>query len=235
MCSGKALLRTEIRIVARAGSLPLITATGALAVRHTGPDTVHVIGAAATPLGGDELDIGIVVEPGARLVLRSVAATIALPGRAIRMSTARWTADIGAGGELDIDPEPTVVAGGAEHRSVTTVRMASGARVRVRERVQIGRSGESSGFWRGDLIADIGGIPLVRHRLELGADTATDDLLSAPRAVHSELRYPDDRPATTFGTAAVLPLAAGGSLSTWTGDVLGTTRPFDPQSALAVR
>ena len=226
--SGKVLVRTEIRIVARAGALPRISATGGLSGRRTGPGTVHLIGTAATPLGGDELDISIVVEPGARLVLRSVAATIALPGRASPISTATWTVDVGAGGEVDIEPEPTVVAGGADHRTVTTVRMADDSRVRVAERVQIGRTGEDKGFWRGDLLADVGDLPLVRHRLELGADADTDDLISGPRAVHSELRYPDDRPAATFGTtAAVLPLAAGGSLSTWTGALLGTAPPFD--------
>ncbi|AHH18043.1 urease accessory protein UreD [Nocardia nova SH22a] len=231
--SGKVLVRTEIRIVARAGGSPLIHATGGLAARHTGPATVHLIGTAATPLGGDTLDIGVVVEPGARLVLRSVAATIALPGLTNPVSTARWTIDIGAGGELDFDPEPTVVAGGADHRSATIVRMAADARIRVRERVQIGRSGEDIGFWRGDLIADLDDLPLIRHRLELGAGTATDDPLAAPRAVLSELRYPDDHPVTTLGTtAAILPLAAGGSLSTWTGDLLGTTQPFDPPAAV---
>ncbi|MBF4997095.1 urease accessory protein UreD [Nocardia sp. BSTN01] len=217
-------MRTEIRIVARAGARPWSAATGALAVRCTGPDTVHLIGAAATPLGGDELDIRIVVEPGARLMVRSVAATIVLPGRTTPSSTASWTFDVGAGGELDVDPEPTVVAGGACHRAVTRVRLAADARVRIRERVQIGRTGEDHGGWCGDLIADTSTLPLLRHRLELGAGTAADDLLSAPRALSSELRYPDDAPAATIGVAAaVLPLAAGGSLSTWTGARLSDT------------
>ncbi|WP_062997332.1 urease accessory protein UreD [Nocardia mikamii] len=217
-------MRTEIRIVARAGARPWSAATGALAVRCTGPDTVHLIGAAATPLGGDELDIRVAVEPGARLVVRSVAATIVLPGRITRMSTASWSFDIGAGGELDFDPEPTVVAGGAEHRAVTTVRLAADARIRLRERVQIGRTGEDHGRWCGDLVADICALPLLRHRLELGVGTAADDLLSAPRALCSELRFPDESPAATIGVAAaVLPLAAGGSLSTWTGARLSDT------------
>lgn len=215
---GKALLRTEIRIVARAGALPRLAATGALAARRTGADTVHLIGAAATPLGGDEVEIEVVVESGARLVLRSVAATIALPGRHTRFSSARWYFDVAPGAELDVDPEPTVVAGGAEHRSTTEMRVAAGARVRVRERVQIGRSGEDHGFWCGDLIADADARPLIRHRLELGGSAATDDRLAAPRALCSELRYPDGRPAGTTGLAgATLPLAAGGTLSTWTG------------------
>ncbi|MFI5776420.1 urease accessory protein UreD [Nocardia sp. NPDC051570] len=212
-------MRTELRIHARAGALPHIHATGGLAARRTGPETVHLIGTAATPLGGDELDIAIVVEPGARLLVRSVAATIALPGRVTLRSWARWRFEIG--GELDFDPEPTVVAGGAEHESRTSVAIADGARVRLRERVQIGRTGEEFGWWGGELVADIGDLPLLRHRLELGADSVIDDRLAAPRALESELRYPDGRPADTTGlTASLLPLAAGGTLFTRTSATL---------------
>ena len=212
------VLRTELRIVASPGTLPRIHATGGLAARLTGPDVVHMIGTAATPLGGDELDISIVVEPGARLRVRSVAATIALPGRATPVSRAHWSFEVGGSGELEFDPEPTVIAGGAVHETVNTVALAADARLRLRERVQIGRTGESSGHWRGDLIADLDRTPLLRHRLELGENAATDDALTAPRAITSVLRYPDESPSRTQGLAAAwLPLAAGGSLHTWTG------------------
>ncbi|MGW5108507.1 urease accessory protein UreD [Nocardia sp. NPDC004123] len=214
-------MRTELRITATAGTLPHIHAIGGLAARHTGADTVHIIGTAATPLGGDVLDIVVSVGAGARLTVRSVAATIALPGRETRKSVAHWRFDVAAGGELDVDPEPTVVAGGAEHDTFTTIRLEEGARLRLRERIQIGRTGEDHGFWSGELTADIGATPLLRHRLELGADTITDDALSAPRALESVLTYPDDRPADTTGLdAALLPLAAGGTLFTRTGRLL---------------
>lgn len=212
------ILRTEVRIVASAGVLPRIHATGGLAARRTGPDVVHLIATAATPLGGDELDISIVVEPRARLRVRSVAATIALPGRTTLVSHAHWSFEIGESGELDFDPEPTVVAGGATHETVSTVRLAGDARLHLRERVQIGRAGESSGHWRGDLIADLDRTPLLRHRLELGENVPTDNALAAPRAITSVLRYPDERHSSTTGLeASLLPLAAGGSLYTWTG------------------
>ncbi|MFI6772672.1 urease accessory protein UreD [Nocardia sp. NPDC050412] len=216
-------MRTEVRIVAAVGALPEIHASGGLAARRTGPDTVHLIGTAATPLGGDELDIEIVVGAGARLVVRSVAATIALPSMRTPLSLAHWHFDVA--GELDFDPEPTIVAGGAHHHAVTEVRLTPDAQLRLRERVQIGRTGEDGGGWRGDLIADIGALPLLRHRLELGAGSATDDNLAAPRALDSELVYPDDRPVETDGlVAARLPLALGGSLSTRTGPLLVSTR-----------
>ncbi|MBL1073979.1 urease accessory protein UreD [Nocardia sp. 2] len=210
-------MRTELRIVATAGALPQMHAVGGLAARHTAPDTVHLIGTAATPLGGDVLDISVTVGPGARLYVRSVAATIALPGRETPKSVAHWRFEVAAGGELDVDPEPTVVAGGARHDTLTTVRLAEGARLRLRERVQIGRAGEDHGWWSGELQADTGDLPLLRHRLELGADAHTDDALSAPRALESILTYPDDRPADTAGLdAALLPLAPGGTLFTRT-------------------
>ncbi|MEV6280083.1 urease accessory protein UreD [Nocardia sp. NPDC051832] len=208
-------MRTELRIVAAAGSLPEIHAVGGLAARRTAPDQVHLIGTAATPLGGDELDIRILVGAGARLTVRSVAATIALPSAATALSSAHWHFEVGAGGQLDFDPEPTIIAGGAQHHARTTVRVAPDARLRIRERIQIGRTGEDDGEWRGDLLADIGDTPLLRHRLHLGRDSATDDALSAPRALDSELVYPDTRPAEVHGLDGVLlPLAAGGSLYT---------------------
>lgn len=218
-------MRTQLRIVAEAGLLPRIHAVGGLSARRTGPDTVHMIGTAATPLGGDELDIEIVVGPAARLVVRSVAATIALPSAATPFSSARWDFEVGPGAELDFDPEPTIVAAGARHHAVTTVRLAADARLRLRERVQIGRVGESEGSWRGDLMADLGAVPLLRHQLELGSGTVADDALTAPRALDSELIYPDERPVHTEGLAASrLPLALGGSLATRTSAVLAATR-----------
>ncbi|MEU4340892.1 urease accessory protein UreD [Nocardia sp. NPDC023852] len=217
-------MRTELRIVATNATLPEIHASGGLSARRTGPHMVHLIGTAATPLGGDQLDITIAVGPGAELVVRSVAATIALPSVATPLSIGRWHFEIGSGGTLDIDPEPMIVAGGARHHTVTTIRLASDARLRMRERIQIGRAGEDDGWWQGELIADLDATPLLRHRLELGAGTPADDALAAPRALESELVYPDKRPVATTGlTQTRLPLAAGGSLFTRTGSLLTVT------------
>ena len=208
-------MRSDLTIVACPGRPPRIESSGGLTARRTGPDTVHLVSAAATPLGGDTIAVRVVVESGARLRLRSVAATLALPGAATVESHARW--DIEAAGELDVDPEPTVVAGGSRHVTVTSLRLHAAGSVRLRERVQIGRSGEREGFWSGCLYADADGAPLLRHRVELGTGAVADDALGTPLACVSELRYPQ----TSFdGPGTPLELAGGGVLATWQGDRL---------------
>ncbi len=208
-------MRSDLVIVASAHRSPRIECAGGLAARRTGADTVHLVSAAATPLGGDTIAVRVVVEAGARLRLRSVAATVSLPGPLTAESQATWQLEVA--GELDIDPQPTVVAAEARHRTETRVQLDESATLRLRERVQIGRSGEQQGFWSGRLCADIGVRPLLRHTIELGAGSLSDDVLDSPRACISELRYPQ----TAFDTpGTLLPLAAAGCLATWQGPAL---------------
>jgi urease accessory protein len=212
-------MHSDVFIVARADRLPRIECRGGIAARDTLPGTVHLISTAATPLGGDTISIRVIVEAGARLNLRSAAATIALPGTVTTTSQARFELEVA--GSLDLDLEPTVVAADAVHLSAVTATIDAAGTLRLRERVQIGRSDERQGFWSGALYADLKGQPLLRHRIEIGAGALADDVLSAPRACTSELRYPAegfDAPAD----ATVLELAAGGVLMTWQGDRLGS-------------
>ncbi len=208
-------MRSDVVIVARPHRSPRIECSGGLAARRTEADTVHLVSAAATPLGGDSIRIRLVVEPGARLKLRTVAATVVLPGPNTLESHAIWTLEVG--GELDLEPQPTVVAATSRHYVATRLEVADGADVRIVERVQIGRSGERQGFWSGSLHADVGGQPLLRHRIELGDGSITDDAIAAPRACVSELHYPHSAVQTAGTTLA---LAGGGCLSTWQGDTL---------------
>jgi urease accessory protein len=208
-------MRSDVVIVACPGRPPRIEHNGGLAARRTEPDTVHLVSAAATPLGGDLITVRVIVEAGARLRIRSAAATMAMPGAATLESASRW--EIESAGELDVDPAPTVVAGASRHLTTTRVRLSGDARIRLRERIQIGRSQESAGFWSGVLHADVDGEPLLRHRIELGRGAVTDDALGTPTACVSELRYPH---ASFDGAGTVLPLAGGGCLATWQGDRL---------------
>ena len=124
-------MRTRVEIVARAGPggrtvLPVVRASGQFAVRRTGPSSVHLVATAFGPLGGDDAEVSVVVEEGARLSVRSVAAAVALPSRGEpRPSAQRITAAVA--GTLDVRLEPTVVAARAHHLAELAVELADGA------------------------------------------------------------------------------------------------------------
>jgi urease accessory protein len=208
-------VRSDVLIVAHRNRHPRIECGGAVAARRTEPETVHLVSAAATPLGGDAIHIRVVVEPGARLRVRTAAATITLPGSTTVESHAFWRFEVA--GDLDVDPQPTVVAATSRHFTSTRLELTDAGRVRLRERIQIGRSDERQGFWSGSLHADVDGSPLLRHRIELGTGSVADDALGTPMACVSEFHYPEDDVATEGVTLA---LAGGGCLSTWLGDRL---------------
>ena len=206
---------SDVLIVATPNRSPRIECVGGVAARRTDADTVHLVSAAATPLGGDTIRVRIVVEPGARLRVRSAAATMAMPGTVSMESRSSW--DLEVHGELDLDPQPTIVAGSARHLTSTRLTVGEQGSLRLRERIQVGRTGERQGFWSGTVHADRASGPLLRHRIELGTGSVTDDELGTPLACVSELRYPQ----TAFGGAGtMLALAAGGCLATWQGDRL---------------
>ena len=212
-------MHSEVLLVASEDRLPRIECRGgAIQARCTGPHTVHLLSAAAIPLGGDTIDIRLVVERGARLRLRSAAATVALPGAAAPTSHANWTVEVT--GTLDVDLEPTVVAAAARHVSSVAVFLHDAGHIRFRERVQIGRCDEREGFWSGSLRVDRNGRPLLRHRVELGAGSLADDAIESPRAAISEFRYPATVLASDDDSSTVLTLAGGGTLSMWQADRL---------------
>ena len=219
-------MHTELRIDASRRRSPRITSVGGLAGRQTGPDTVHLIGTAATPLGGDTISVRISVAAGARLDVRSVAASMAMPGAAQRHSSAHWHVELGAGASLVFDPEPMVVVSDASHTVLNVIELEQDSDLWLRERVQIGRLDEVAGQWASSMHCDVGGRPLLRHRVELGEGTVAHDGLSAPMSMSSTLRYPDSRDSEVdlAGGTVRLALAGGGSLSTSVGHRLQPTR-----------
>ncbi|WP_331386542.1 urease accessory protein UreD [Rhodococcus sp. MEB064] len=217
-------------IVASRARTPRIEARGGLAVRRTGAHRVHLIGSAATPLGGDTIEVRIVVEAGARLEVCTVAASVALPGRITDVSHARWSLEVHDGGDLVFDPEPTIVAGSAEHHSTVGLHLGTGSRAVVRERVQLGRTGEHLGRWTGTFDVDTGTTPVLRHRLDLGPGADGHDALFAPMAAMSTLTWPSTALPDATGDVrsaldTTMPMAGGGTLSTWLGHRLPVVQP----------
>jgi len=210
--------------------LTLVRSQAPLVLRPTA-DAVYLAAGAAGPVGGDELDLTVTVGPGACLTLRTVAATVALPGRG--ESVSRLTASVGAGGRLAVLPEPTVVAATARHRLVSTLKVAAGAALVLREEVILGRHRETGGVYRGLSQVDVAGAPLLRHELVLdGADPTMVGPASAvaARACGSLLvvdpgwdpAHPP--PGWVAAAAAAMPLAGPGLLVTAVADDARTLR-----------
>lgn len=223
-------MRAAARIVAVAGDHPgrtrLVELRGEspLLPRRTGPAEVHLVAGAAGPLGGDLLELHIEVGAGAALCVRTVAASLALPGRDGAESRMEITARVAAGGTLAWLPEPLIAGAGCRHVAVTTIEVADGARLYWRDELVCGRHGESPG----DVVLRTrvrhAGRPLYRQDLAVGPEATGWDgpaVLGAARATGSVLVVDPawggaGRPPAAAGgpDAALMPLAGPGVLAT---------------------
>ena len=216
-------MRTSVEVVARRGPggrtvLPVLRASGQLALRRTGATTVHLVATAFGPLGGDEVSIRLVVEEGARLALRSVAAAIALPARQLlRPSVQRVEAVVG--GALDLRPEPTVVAARAHHLTHLTAELGAQAELTATERVLLGRAGEEPGRWTGTTRIVREGRPLLHTTVGLGPGEPAWLPPVAPLAYASTVHLggSGSHPASvrTGNDAVRLPLPSGWVTTAW--------------------
>jgi urease accessory protein len=141
--------------------------------RRTGPAgcpiaEVHLVSGAAGPLGGDRLRLEVEVGSGAALVLRTVAATVALPGPSGETSSTVVSVRVAAGGRFAWLPEPLVAAANCDHRSESIVEVAEDAQLLWRDEVVAGRHGEAPGRLRQATRVRWAGTTVLNQELELG-------------------------------------------------------------------
>jgi urease accessory protein len=219
-------VRTVVEIVARAGPggrtvLPVVRASGQLAVRRTGPNRVHLVATAFGPLGGDDAEISVVVDEGATLVVRSVAAAVALPARGRTAPSAqRITAQIE--GALDLRLVPTVVAAGAHHVAVLTADLGPDGTLTATEQVLLGRSDEEPGRWTGTMRMARRGRPVLHTTVGLGPGAPAWLPPVAPRAYASTVHLSaelDPVDALTGEDALRVPLPDGWVTTAWGTDL----------------
>ena len=192
--------RSVVRVLRSAAPLTLIPARG--------KPLVHLVNSAASPLGGDELALTVLVGPGACLTLTGIAATVALPGpRARSRSTVRM--ELGAGATVEYLPEPTVITERARHESLLTVTLAANAHLRTRETLVLGRAGERPGELTTTLHVTRGATPVLRQSLCVGAE-----VLMGKRVLAAELSTEDTRAPASGEWWTRTTLAAGGTLTT---------------------
>ena len=195
--------------------ITVLRSDGPLALRDT-PGGVHLVGAAAGPVGGDDLELEIDVGPGTTLVLRSAAASLLLPGPHGDASRLRIRARIAAGGRLDYCLQPAIAAAGCEHYAAAAVDLEPGGVLRWRDAIVLGRHGEPAGHCVSRLDVSMAGSALYRGELAVGCpDTdRSSAVLDGAGAVGSVLLVDAARaqpPPDVRDGLAILPLAGPGS------------------------
>ncbi len=185
---------------------------GPLALRAAG-DAVYLVGAAAGPLGGDDLELTVEVGPGARLDIRSAAASLVLPGRG---GASRLTvrARVAAGARLVFAPEPAIAAARCDHRSLADVRLGAGATLVWREEIVLGRHGERPGRYVSRFDVTAGSTPLLRHELRIDEEASTGAVLGGAKTVGTLLLTGVTVEPYADEGLAVMPLAGTGVLVT---------------------
>lgn len=176
---------------------------------------LYVVGSAFAPLGGDDLTLDVVVEAGASLTVRTVAASIAQPAPSGLPSRFAVTARVGAGATLRWLPEPGVAAVGAVHHADAVVQLDDDAELVWREEVILGRHDEPGGEWRSSLRVTRGGLPVLAQDTVYGGSLWSSPAVGAGfRAAGSVLVVGTDAPAEAQVLdrhAAVMPLASPGA------------------------
>lgn len=185
-------------------------------------DALHLamVGGAAGPIGGDRLRLRLVVETGARVVVRSVAASIVQPGPRHEISTLHTELVVEPLATLAWLPQPTVSVAGSAHRSTITLDASSTANVRVCEAVTLGRHAEPPGHFRLRERVTIDGDAVLDHETEFAPGT-----LLGPGA-HG--------PARTYSTEVVIGTPLPGPAVTVGPDCLSSTVHLSPLCALVV-
>lgn len=144
--------------------------TGLISPRRlpSGPGRARIalVAAGAQLLAGDQVRIEVDVRGPVLVDLVEVAGTVAY---AMRGGRARWdvTVELTDGAALAWHGEPFVVAAGAEVDRTLTVHQQAGTRVRLRETVVLGRSGEIGGVLRTSTRAWYDGAVLLAEDLDL--------------------------------------------------------------------
>lgn len=132
--------------------------------------TVHLVGGAAGPLGGDRLSTHVEVGAGASLRVRSVAASLAQPGAlAGTPSEARAAVEVAPNATLDWHPQPLISVAGSTHVQRTVVALADeSSTVRWVDEVVLGRHGERGGQLTVHQRVTVAGRPILHHTLRFG-------------------------------------------------------------------
>jgi urease accessory protein len=186
----------HLRAGVRDGQTVLLEAASAYPLQvlrpHPAPDgwgiSVLVLMLSGGLLDGDDVRLEVEVEPGARLVLRTQAATQVHRGQ----SAQRLTAQVGADGWFSYMPHALVPHAGAVHHTQVEVELARTARALVADALSPGRTAYGEAFAytrvRQDLDVWLGGRLVARERALIEPDDTQRPARLGP-ATHAASAY----------------------------------------------
>lgn len=143
-----------------------------------------LIGSAAGLLEGDTVTASVDLAAGARLTVRTVAATLAHPCPGNGSTALDVTCRLAAGARLAWLPEPLIACAQCRHRSRTALSLGPGAAAVWQETFTLGRTGERPGSVEQRLDVELDAMPLLREALRVGDGSA-----SASQAVLGGARH----------------------------------------------
>lgn len=176
-------------------------------IERTG-DTAHLalVAGGAMLLGGDHLDVRIVVGTGCLLEITEVGGTVAYgggePGRPAEPCSWTVTVDLAADAALSWQGRETVVADGADLTRTLTLTLAAGACALLRETTVLGRSGERGGRVRLRTAVTHDEVPLLVEDTDIAGDAPVPGIVGDARIVDTVL-LAGRRPAALAGAMAL--------------------------------
>ena len=191
--------RGQSAIVALRAEAPLLLRVAG--GQRTGtPLLVQLVGGAAGPLGGDVLRLDIGVAADAALMIRSVAASMAQPGRpGTSGSNSTIVAAVGANASLDWWPEPLVSVHGSTHEQSTTVVLADDtSTLRWVDEVVLGRHAEEGGRLTMRQRVTVADLPVLHHVVAFDPQRAGIGAHGRERVVVTAIEV--GRPSTSPGS-----------------------------------
>ena len=100
-----------------------------------------LVGTAAGPLSGDDLELCLEVDQGAQATLVATGATIAQGRAGAAAALLRTVVDVGPDATFDADPGALIVCDGARVDAAVSVSLAASATLSWREVLVLGRAG----------------------------------------------------------------------------------------------
>lgn len=184
-----------------------------------GPDGLRVglVATTALLLGGDAVELVVEVGPASTLELFDVAGTVAYHGRG-RPAGWRTVISLADGASLTYAGQPLVVSDGADVSRTLQVDLAASARLRLRDTLVLGRSGQRGGRVRSETLLRVDGADVWREDADLDPDGIRDrpGMLDGRRVIDSLLTVGVPAPHRPLATAYAL-LGGVGTVTRWLG------------------